>query len=103
MLGQGKPWVPSNLCLVECLLLLLLLQLFQRTFPSAIFIDMKLAAARLLADQGAAEGGPTMAVNDMGLETVIDVQKYNIAFNKVGGGAGVVGTRVEAAQCRAGE
>jgi hypothetical protein len=92
MLGRGKPWVSSNLCLVECLLLLLLLlQLFQRTFPSAIFIDMKLAAARLLADQGAAEGGPTMAVNDMGLETVIDVQKYNIAFNKVGGGAGVAG------------
>jgi hypothetical protein len=38
-----------------------------------------------------------------GLETVIDVQKLNTAFNKVGGGVGVVGTRVEAARFRAGE
>jgi hypothetical protein len=44
-------------------------------------------AAQLLSEQG--EGGPAMAVNDMGLETVIDVQKFNIAFNKVRGGAGV--------------
>lgn len=59
-----------------------MLQLFKRTFPSAIFIDLTKTAAQLLADQE----GPTVTVNDIGLETVIDVQKFNIAFNKVRGG-----------------
>lgn len=62
----------------------LLLQLFWQAFPGAVFVDLSKAAASQLAGQDGAEGLPAaVMVNDIGVETVIDAQKFDFEFNKV--------------------
>ena len=50
---------------------------FKRHYPRAIFIDLSKPVAQLLQDDGG------MTINDMGPETVINVQQFHFEFNKV--------------------